>query len=33
LSLADPLLPVAIFSANDRCTLELDLRSRRRESQ
>lgn len=29
----DPLLPVAVFSANDRSTLKLDLRSRRRESQ
>ena len=29
----DPLLPVADFAAKDRSTLELDLRSRRRESQ
>ena len=28
----DPLLPMAIFSVNDRCTLELDLRSGCRQS-
>lgn len=32
-SAIDPLLPVAVLSANDRCTLELDIRSRRRESR
>ena len=32
-ALDNPEEPVAVFSASDRSTLKLDLRSRRRESQ